>query len=158
MSRGRKKIPTQIKKISGTDRKDRILENEMEVARVESMPEAPSFFNEFAQKEWHKVTNELADKEMLYEVDLGLLAAYCREMGIYFEMIQELQAGHVERTFDKDGRLRASKIKPEAKIARDSLDRAIKIATQFGFTPSARASIPQPNKTKVIENKYDFFD
>jgi len=95
---------------------------------------------------------------MLHSVDLGMLSSYCREMGIYFEMVEQLKAGQVERTYDKDGRLRASKLKPEVKIARDSLDRAIKLAVQFGFTPSSRASIQMPEQNKKVENKYDFFD
>lgn len=156
--KGRKKIPTALKKMKGTDRKDRELENEMIVSHVISMPDPPLFLNEFGAAEWHKVTNELANLSMLHSVDLGMLSSYCREMGIYFEMVEELKAGQVERTYDKDGRLRASKLKPEVKIARDSLDRAIKLAVQFGFTPSSRASIQMPEQKKKVENKYDFFD
>ena len=42
-------------------------------------------------------------------------------------------------------------------IANDALDRALKIATQFGFTPSARSSISQPT---LIQNntEYNFFE
>lgn len=158
MSKGRKKIPTALKKLSGTNRKVRELENEMEVAHVICMPDAPSFLNQFGHDEWQKVTNQLANLSMLHEVDLGMLAAYCREMGIYIEMVELLKAGQVERTYDKDGILRASKLRPEVKIARDSLDRAIKLAVQFGFTPSSRASIPQPEQIEEVKNKYDFFD
>lgn len=156
--KGRKKTPTALKILKGTDRKDRILENEMIVSEAISMPDAPSFLNEFGIVEWQKVTNELANLSMLHSVDLGMLASYCREMGTYFEMVELIKGGQVERTYDKDGLLRASKLKPEVKIARDSLDRAIKLAVQFGFTPSSRASIPQPEKAKEIKNKYDFFD
>ena len=157
MTKGRKKIPTQLKKIAGTDRKDRSLKNEMVVSEVISMPEAPSFLNEYAVAEWHKVTNELANLKMLHEVDLALLSAYCREMGMYFEMVEVLKGGQIERTYDRDGRLRASKLKPEVKISRDCLDRAMKIAVQFGFTPSARASIPQPEIKEETKSKYNFF-
>ena len=158
MGQGRKKIPTSLKKLKGTNRKERELENEMQVTHVICMPDAPSFLNAFGAEEWHKVTNQLADLSMLHEVDLGMLGAYCREMGIYIEMVEMLKAGQVERTYDKDGRLRGSKLRPEVKIARDSLDRAIKLAVQFGFTPSARASIPQPEQIEEVKNKYDFFD
>ncbi len=157
MAQGRKKIPTQLKKIAGTDRKDRSLKNEMVVSEVISMPEAPSFLNDYAVAEWQLVTNQLADLKMLHEVDLALLSAYCREMGMYFEMVEVLKGGQIERTYDRDGRLRASKLKPEVKISRDCLDRAMKIAVQFGFTPSARASIPQPEIKEETKSKYNFF-
>jgi P27 family predicted phage terminase small subunit len=156
--KGRKKVPTAIKKAQGTHRKDREIENEMQVASVVSMPDAPLFLNDFGVNEWHKVTNELANLQMLHDVDLGMLASYCREMGTYFEMVAALKGGQVERTYDKDGKLRASKLKPEVKISRDCLDRAIKLATQFGFTPSSRASLAMPEQIEEVKNKYDFFD
>ncbi len=155
--KGRKKIPTKIKELKGTLKKHRELENEMQVSEVISMPQAPNFLNEFGAAEWHKTTNALADMNMLFEVDLALLSAYCREMGTYIEMSEILKSGSVERTYDKDGRLRASKLKPEVKIQRDSLDRAIKIATQFGFTPSSRASIPQGSKEQESKSEFNFF-
>ena len=46
---------------------------------------------------------------------------------------------------------------PYQKIANDALDRAIKIATQFGFTPTARSSINQPTLIQQ-NNEYNFFD
>jgi|TARA_R110000851_G_scaffold211432_1_gene364019 P27 family predicted phage terminase small subunit len=156
--KGRKKIPTAIKKAQGTDRKDRELDNEMTVSNVVSMPNAPLFLNDFGSLEWNKVTNELANLSMLHDVDLGMLASYCREMGTYFEMVEALKGGQVERTYDKDGKLRATKLKPEVKIARDCLDRAIKLAVQFGFTPSSRASLSMPEQIEEVKNKYDFFD
>ncbi len=157
MSKGRKKIPTKIKEKQGTLRKHRELPDEMQVAQTVSMPNAPMFLNEYGVIEWHKTTNQLADIGMLYEVDLALLAAYCREMGMYIEMSLVLKDGQVERTYDKDGLLRATKTKPEVRIQREALDRALKIATQFGFTPSARASIPQNTKEEEQKSDYDFF-
>jgi P27 family predicted phage terminase small subunit len=158
MGKGRKKIPTAIKKAQGTLVKSRTLENEMQVTQLEFIPEAPDYLGEFAKLEWETVATELAAKHMLHLVDLGLLSAYCNEMGIYLECYEKLnKEGSVERTYDKDGRLRASKTKPEVTIARNALDRALKLAVQFGFTPSARASIPQPEVPGNNNEDYDFF-
>ena len=157
MSRGRKKIPTKIKEMQGTLTKSRVLENEMEVRRVSQIPQAPEYLSELGKLEWNIVTEELSIKNMLHIVDLALLSAYCNEMATYLEASEILnKEGKVERTYRDDGRLRSSKLKPENRIARDSLAAALKIATQFGFTPSSRASIPQPEQ-KQEQDDFNFF-
>jgi P27 family predicted phage terminase small subunit len=158
MGKGRKKIPTAIKKAQGTLVKSRTLENEMEVEQINFLPEAPDYLNDFGKLEWGSVAGELLQKNMLHLVDLSLLSAYCNEMGTYLECSEKIKKeGAVERTYDKDGRLRASKTKPEVAMARNALDRALKIAVQFGFTPSSRASIPQPETPGNKAEDYDFF-
>ena len=157
MSRGRKKIPTKIKEMQGTLTKSRVLENEMEVRRVSQIPKAPEYLSELGKLEWNIVTEELSIKNMLHIVDLALLSAYCNEISTYLEASEILnKKGKVERTYRDDGRLRSSKLKPENRIARDSLAAALKIATQFGFTPSSRASIPQPDQ-KETQDDFNFF-
>tara|TARA_R110000824_G_scaffold372075_1_gene561915 strand:- start:6209 stop:6685 length:477 start_codon:yes stop_codon:yes gene_type:complete len=158
MGQGRKKIPTAIKAAQGTLVKARTLPNEMEVERIDFIPEAPDYLNEEGKDEWATVAHELQSKQMLHVVDLALLSAYCNEMGIYLKCSKQVnKEGAIERTYDAEGRVRASKMKPEVIMARNSLDRALKLATQFGFTPSSRASIPQPNISKQSDD-FNFFD
>ena len=153
---GRKKKPTQIKKLQGTLTPGRYLENEMQVAAAEEIPSAPVYLNEKAKLEWQIVATELYHKNMLHLVDMSLLSAYCNEIGIYLEASEYInEHGTVERTY-RHGKMYSSKIRPEAKVARDALANAIKLATQFGFTPSSRASIPQPEITED-EDEFKFF-
>ena len=56
-----------------------------------------------------------------------------------------------------DGTLKHMQAVPYQKIANDALDRALKIATQFGFTPTARSSINQPTLIQN-NNEFNFFD
>ena len=143
--------------MQGTLTKSRVLENEMEVRRVSQIPKAPEYLSELGKLEWNIVTEELSIKNMLHIVDLALLSAYCNEISTYLEASEILnKKGKVERTYRDDGRLRSSKLKPENRIARDSLAAALKIATQFGFTPSSRASIPQPDQ-KETQDDFNFF-
>lgn len=155
---GRKKIPTKVKELKGTAQPCRIDKNEMQVTEVVSMPDAPLFLNEYGQAEWEKVTNELANIKMLHSVDLPMLAMYCNEMGAYFAIAQELGGSFTEQTYDKDGKLRASKIAPKYKIMQNALQNALKIATQFGFTPSSRASLSMPEQDKEKTDDFNFFD
>ena len=156
--KGRKKIPTKVKELKGTLEKSRLVGNEMETTAVVSMPQAPSFLNQQGADEWHLVTNELANIKMLHLTDLSILAAYCNEIGIYREIAQELQGNFTEQTVDKDGRLRSSKIAPKYKVMQNALQNAMKIATQFGFTPSSRASLSMPNQDEESTDDFNFFD
>ena len=156
--RGRKKTPTKLKELKGSLRKCREVSNEMQTTNVVSMPKAPSFLNQQGADEWNLVTNELANIKMLHLTDLSILAAYCNEIGIYREIAQELQGNFTEQTIDKDGRLRASKIAPKYKVMQNALQNAIKIATQFGFTPSSRASLSMPEQDEERTDDFNFFD
>ena len=156
--RGRKKTPTKLKELKGSLRKCREVSNEMQTTNVVSMPQAPSFLNQQGADEWNLVTNELANIKMLHLTDLSILAAYCNEIGIYREIAQELQGNFTEQTIDKDGRLRSSKIAPKYKVMQNALQNAMKIATQFGFTPSSRASLSMPEQDEERTDDFNFFD
>ena len=130
----------------------------MKTTHVVSMPEAPSFLNQQGAEEWHLVTNELANIKMLHLTDLSILAAYCNEIGIYREIAQELQGNFTEQTVDKDGRLRSTKIAPKYKVMQNALQNAMKIATQYGFTPSSRASLSMPEQDEERTDDFNFFD
>ena len=95
---------------------------------------------------------------MLHLTDLSILAAYCNEIGIYREIAQELQGNFTEQTVDKDGRLRSSKIAPKYKVMQNALQNAMKIATNFGFTPSSRASLSMPEQDEERTDDFNFFD
>ena len=153
----RPKKPTKIKELQGTIRKCREEENEMQVAQVVEMPEAPSFLNDDGAREWALVTNELANIKMLHLTDLSILSAYCHEMGTYYKIAKELGGNYTERTYDKDGKLRASKISPLYKVMQNALQNAIKLASKFGFTPSDRASLSMPEQEKEKTDDFNFF-
>jgi P27 family predicted phage terminase small subunit len=150
MGKGRKRLPTKVKAMQGTLEKSRITENEMEVAQVKSMPSAPVILEGFSIDVWQKTTNELYELGMLHNVDLELLSAYCYEMGVYFEMAEILKKGKTEDIYNQKGELIGRKARPEVKIQRDALAFALKIAANFGFTPSARATISMPEKSDDI--------
>ena len=156
--KGRKKIPTKVKELKGTLEKSRLVGNEMETTQVVSMPNAPTFLNEYGQDEWHLVTNELANIKMLHLTDLSILAMYCNEIGTYRAIANELKGNYTEQTIDKDGRLRSSKIAPKYKVMQNAFQNAVKIATQFGFTPSSRASLSMPEQDEDQTDDFNFFD
>ena len=129
----------------------------MKVTEVVELPVAPSYFDEFAQKEWDVTTSELSRIKMLHIVDLSILSAYCFEIGTYHRIMDEMGGKFTERTYDKDGKLRASKIAPKYKIAQAALQNAIKLASKFGFSPSDRASLSMPDQEEEKTDDFNFF-
>lgn len=158
MSRGRKKLPTEIKERRGTLKKERELDNQMEVQKVSVPPEAPLWLSDIAKEEWKKVCNELYNKQMLHHVDLRLIEAYCNAIALHIETeILLREKGRVQVFKNEDGSIKYAQSVPYQKIANDALDKALKIATQFGFTPSSRTNIQQPTYIQQ-NNEYNFFD
>jgi len=156
--KGRKKIPTAVKELKGTLEKSRLVDNEMATSQVVTMPDAPLFLNQEGADEWDIVSNELAKIKMLHLTDLSILAAYCNEIGIYRSLSAELGGNFTEQTVDKDGKLRMTKINPKYKVMQLALTNAIKLSTQFGFTPSSRASLSMPEQEEERTDDFNFFD
>ena len=155
MAKGRKKLPTKIKEMQGTLDKSRQVKNEMQVSNLCELPPAPDWLTPLAQNEWCNVTNELLSLQMLHQIDLVLLAAYCNAISLHIEMEQILmEKGRVNHYYNEDGSLRHSQCKPEVKISNDSLANALKIAVQFGFTPSSRSGISAPKITNNTQINY----
>lgn len=158
MGRGRKKIPTKVKKLQGTLKAERVLDNEMTASLVASIPTAPEWLSEIGKVEWIKVCVELFNKQMLHQIDLRLLEAYCNAISLHIETeIYLREKGRIQEFKNPDGTVKHTQAVPHQKIANDALDRALKIATQFGFTPSARSSINQPTLIQN-NNEYNFFE
>ena len=158
MGKGRKKKPSKIKEMQGTDVPCRTIENEMQVDLVSQIPEAPNLLSEIGKQEWYKITQQLYNLEMLYKIDLRLIEAYCNEMSLYIETEMMLrEKGRIQVFKNADGTIKHTQAVPYQKIAKDALASALKLATQFGLTPVARASIAAPTTTTntQINNYFD---
>ena len=155
---GRKKIPTEIKKARGTLRKSRELENPMSVKKVDGLPVAPKWLSEIGKEQFDIVVNQLNSLGMLYEVDLKLIEAYSNSMALHIESEQQLrQTGRIQLYRDEDGNPKHAQITPLQTISKQALEAALKIATQFGLTPSSRTKISVP-KLEIKDNEFNFFN
>ena len=144
--------------MQGTTEKSREVENEMQVELCSSLPDAPDLLSEIGKGEWVKVTQQLYNLQMLHSVDLRLVEAYCNEISLYIETEQMLRdKGRIQVFKNSDGSLKHAQAVPYQKIAKDALNMALKLATQFGLTPVARASISAPtvNNNTQINNFFD---
>ena len=158
MGRGRKKLPTKIKELQGTLKTERVLKNEMQVALVEKVPPPPKWLTKIAAQEWKNVCFELYNKQMLHKIDLRFIESYCNAMALHIETeIMLRKEGRIQDFKNADGTIKHTQSNPFQKIANDALDKALKIATQFGLTPSARTNISQPTLIQN-NNEFNFFE
>ena len=158
MTKGRKKLPTELKKMQGTIEKSRLVENEMQVDLCGTVPDAPDWLSPLGKSEWNKIVNQLFNLKMLHHVDLKLIEAYCNEISIYIECEIELRRiGRVDEFYSSEGEVVRRQAKPLVKMKNDALNNSLKLAAQFGLTPVARASISAPtvNNNTQINNYFD---
>jgi P27 family predicted phage terminase small subunit len=153
MGKGRKKIPTKIKEMQGTVEKSRTIENEMVVDQVSELPIVPEWLSEIGKSEFKKVTTQLFNLGMLYSVDLKLVEAYSNEISLYLECEMKLRTiNRIDEFESSEGIVLRRQASPLLKIKNDALNNSLKLATQFGLTPVARASIAAPvtsNNTQI---------
>jgi P27 family predicted phage terminase small subunit len=153
MGKGRNKIPTKIKEMQKTVEKSRTIENEMVVDQVSELPIVPEWLSEIGKSEFKKVTTQLFNLGMLYSVDLKLVEAYSNEISLYLECEMKLRTiNRIDEFESSEGIVLRRQASPLLKIKNDALNNSLKLATQFGLTPVARASIAAPvtsNNTQI---------
>lgn len=158
MSRGRKRLPTKEKELRGTLKAERVVPNEMTAQVVKSLPDPPEWLTEIGKEEFVKVTSELFNKQMLHQIDIKLIEAYCNAMALHIETEMMLrEKGRIQVYRNEDGSIKHTQSVPYQAISDKALDKALKIAAQFGLTPSARSTISQPTLIQQ-NNEYNFFD
>ena len=138
MARGQK-TPTKIKKLQGTFRERESLDNEMNPESISELPEPPIKLNKYAENEWMKQTGQLSKLNMLCEMDMSLLLAYCLEVGKYFEIQERIKSNITFTT--PNGHIQ---VLPEVTEANKALQNIIKMSSLFGFNPAARTKIEAP--------------
>lgn len=154
--RGRKKLPTEIKQLKGTLRADREIKDAMNPTKIIDLPYPPEYLNEDAKKEWYVIIKEYHKLGMISKLDLGILGLYCNEISIYIEMTNKLRDKDRVMVFkNPDGSIKYAAQVPYQKIANDALAKALKIASEFGLTPSSRTKI---STGQITDNEDPFLE
>ena len=136
MPRGPKPKPTAMKRAQGNPGRRPLPENEPEPTT--GIPEPPPHLSGYALDEWNHQSAELDRMGVLTRIDGAALAAYCTSYGRWVEAELKLQEqGDVIE--DKKGN--PTKRNPWLIVAHQAHDKMIKVAAEFGLTPSSRTRI-----------------
>lgn len=143
MTKGRKPIPSQLKKLRGTDQPCRT-KNELEpevVENVDSIKSAKQLTllkTRRAKDIFKQKANQLLNLKILTELDYEQLAIYANSLDMLFTCIAELKKGHYEEIHDEHGNLLRYVENPYLKLYKDMTTLCNKMAGDFGFTPISR--------------------
>lgn len=105
------------------------------------LPAVPDWLNDWAKDEWYTVVAWLQSIGLLSSVDVSIIAAYCQQMGVFREAEAYLEHGRVIVT-DKGYEMPS----PWVAIGNKALMQALKIASEYGLTPSSRTRITLPKQ------------
>ena len=157
MAKGRKKLPQEVLKLRGTDRKDRprpSVSTGKELAEIRMWSVVGySELSDRAKGIYRKFARAANSLKILTEVDLPILVAYAREYDWLLKAFEaEAQVGVMYATKDKYGQT-IWHMNP----ARSTIDSAIrnlnKIGSNFGFSPVDRQKLKLQDKDEKPGDK-----
>ena len=139
MTKGRKKLPNELKSLRGTNQPCRMTGNAAPVGTaLISLPR--SGLKGSAKKVFDVVATELIHKCLLDVVGVDLVVAYAREMGLYHDAMREADTeGFILEIETKFGTTKI--VNPKRKVAESALANAKALAAEFGLTPASRSRL-----------------
>jgi P27 family predicted phage terminase small subunit len=151
MQRGPKPKPTKDKKAKGTHRSNRSYYDELQYDLTQEIPPPPTVLDEFGKREWDIIMPQLKARGVLSVTDHSIILAYCLEMQTYFEARCDIKReGKYLKSVNKRGGVSYA-VNPNVSIGDKAISNAIRIATEFGFSPSSRTRI-STGAAKTKEN------
>lgn len=140
MARGRKRTPTKKKQLIDTLRKDRMLGDEWEPKEIDTIPMPPPGhgFDEESLRLWYRLLLVLSKPGILTVVDTEQLFIYVTCLQLHREMWLDIQNEGKVLVNANSG---VSYINPKIRIANMQATTAMRIASEYGFTPSSRTRI-----------------
>lgn len=149
VSKGRKPVPTKLKKLAGNPGQRPL--NEQEPLPDAAIPEMPDCLDKIAAKEWDRITLELFKLGLLSEIDMAALAGYCQQYGLWYKASKKLQKqGLIEYT-EKGYPIQ----NPMVGVVNKALERMAKMLVEFGMTPSSRSRVGASTKASTDDGKGD---
>lgn len=133
--RGRKPKPTEIKKLEGNPGKRAL--NKKEPKPETAIPICPPHLKGAARTEWARITTELHALKIISRIDRAALAAYCQAWEDYVKACKQVEKEGAVIISDKGGAYQ----NPWVSIKNSSMDRMVRISSEFGMTPSSRARV-----------------
>lgn len=131
----RPRTPKAVKQLTGTYRKDR--DRELDVPTVDALQPPTWLVHGEALREWHRVTQELAEVGLLSAMDQSAIAFYCMAFADWLDAVKILEVeGMITRS--KTG---VVKQHPAIAIRNEAWRRLMTASQAFGMSPTARTKL-----------------
>jgi P27 family predicted phage terminase small subunit len=120
--------------------------NEPKPSNAPRVPAPPKHLNDEGKREWRRMGKLLKQAGLLTDVDVAGLSAYCTAWSRWVAAEEELKRfGTVMKHPQQAWPVQS----PYLRVAQDAMHDMMRIATEFGMTPSSRSKIsaaPTDNK------------
>lgn len=146
--RNRKPVELQTKHLTKEEKEYRLKE-EKKLKMSSNQLKPPKWLGKVAKKEFKRIVKNLDELDILANVDLYLLAIYCDSYEKYVDATEELkEQGSLTIWHTNKAGERNLVESPYVKIQSKYATTITKIASQFGFSVSARLKMipPKPEK------------
>lgn len=153
---GKKKTPTALKVIRGTDQPCRTNYDEAKYEALTKVSIPKVLTSQRARKIFKDKSNQLIRQGILQAPDVDLLTAYCNTFDIYLQAVEQLNDPEnplVVTVQTKKGEMKM--ISPYLQIQKQLIPLLNSLSSEFGFSPSARAGLKLTPAKK--ENEFDKF-
>lgn len=142
---GRSKLPSEVKNIRGTRRKDREVDtsvfDDATVTELTSVT-APKHLNAEAKRIFKILVRQLFAMKMLHPIDETAICIYCNAVVTIQKMQEALDKdGYVVVEKDEFGAMCKVSVNPAQKVLKDAINVANTIGSQFGWSPTARIKL-----------------
>jgi P27 family predicted phage terminase small subunit len=135
MTKGRKSQPNALKQLKGTQ-PVRMNKDEPESEAISKLPRAPRWFTDTAKSIYYSTGKHLAGSRVLSQADLEMFISFCNEYAKYLDTEKEMQSVPLRANLSKDSERAYRRVERQNRAA---WERSMKLASEFGITPAARA-------------------
>lgn len=142
--------PSAIRLIQGYPDKRAKNEFEPKPNIPERVPSPPPYLSEIAGKEWQRIAKPLHDLGLLTELDITALAAYCEAFEDWVTAKTNLDKWNKLHLDSKNiifsAKSKVSKPHPYLTMRENARRDLVRLAAEFGMTPSTRTRISVSRK------------
>lgn len=136
---GRKPKPSHLKRVAGNPGKRAL--NAREPKPLPGRPECPPHLQGEAAAEWPRLVEQLEGMGILAASDRGSMAVYCQTWARWIEA----ERGIADEGLISHGE-KGSYQNPYVSIANQAMRQLVKVAAEFGLTPSSRSRVQVPER------------
>ncbi len=149
---GRNPKPTNIKKLQGTFRPDRILPGEPQPEIV--IPKCPTWLKGLARREWKRITPKLFALGCVSEIDVMQLASYCLAVQMVADCTKIIEEEGLTCLTSKGTIVQ----RPEVGMRNTAMSLLKSFGAEFGMSPASRTrisvappAVPKDNEFSLVE-------
>ncbi|MEO1896163.1 MAG: phage terminase small subunit P27 family [Methylococcales bacterium] len=144
-------LPTNLKIIKGTQRKDRLNKSEPK-PKVNSLSK-PDYLTPVASDYWDRIYPDLSDAKIISTLDYDALAMLCESYAYYRHALEELQTHGAVMT-NRDGALVRS---PYLMVMQKAFEQLKSMLSEFGMSPASRTKISTFSGVDTTPTGWDTF-